>query len=372
MTDSLKKQLSIYQHVIDAAPDAIHIISPDMRIILRNRRSREWFPSLKTGGLCYRWLHDTDKPCPHCSVRRVFLDGHRHEHESVIEFHGKERMVVHSAASPIYDENGELIGALEILRDITERKQMEKALQETAVGLSRANRLKDLLLRMVRHDLGTHVGAILHATEMLLDEPEKLGPIKDDIEDIYQSASHILQLIRDVDVLSSVLNRQQLTFQDVDVAALIKELVSQLEPTFKQAGMKVENLIDHSLPIKGLSILKTVFENILVNAAKYAASGGKLILSAKEDPEYISIFITDFGPGIPDKYKKRIFKQFERLAKDIPGTGLGLAIASQTVALHGGYINVEDNPQGGAIFHVRLPKNPLCGPPPVAPGDMKM
>ncbi|OCC14812.1 Sensory box histidine kinase/response regulator [Dissulfuribacter thermophilus] len=271
-------------------------------------------------------------------------------------------MVVHSAASPIYDENGELIGALEILRDITERKQMEQALQETAVGLSRANRLKDLLLRMVRHDLGTPIGAILHATEMLLDEPEKLGPIKDDIEDIYQSASHILQLIRDVDVLSSVLNRQQLTFQDVDVAALIKELVSQLEPTFKQAGMKVENLIDQSLPIKGLSILKTVFENILVNAAKYASSGGKLILSAKEDPEYISVFITDFGPGIPDKYKKRIFKQFERLAKDIPGTGLGLAIASQTVALHGGYINVEDNPQGGAIFHVRLPKKPIVWP----------
>ncbi len=213
---------------------------------------------------------------------------------------------------------------------------------------------------MVRHDLGTPVGAVLNTTELLLEEPEKLGPFRDEVEDIHQCASHIWQLIRDVDVLSSVLGGPQLAFQDIDVADLLADVVCQLEPTFKQAGMKVENRIEHPLSIKGLPILKTVFENILVNAAKYAASGGKLILSAKVDPAYISVYVTDFGPGIPDKYKKRIFQQFERLASDIPGTGLGLAIASQTVALHRGYITVEDNPEGGAVFHIRLPREPVA------------
>ena len=356
---SLKKQLAIYQHVIDAAPDIIHIISPEMRIILRNRRSREWFPSVKTGGRCFRWLHDTDKPCRHCSVQRVFQDGQRHEHESIIKGRNQGReIIVHSTASPIYGDDGQLLGALEILRDITERKQMERALQETAARLSRANRLKGLLLRMVRHDLGTPVGAILNTTEYLLEEPEQLGKFLEDVEDIYQCSSHILQLIRDADVLSNVLTTSQLSFQDLDLTTLLTDLILQLEPVMKQAGIQFENLLPCSLPLKGLPILKTVFENILVNGIKYGAGDGRLVLSATETESHISVSITDFGPGIPDEHKKRIFQQFERLATDIPGTGLGLAIASQTVALHGGEIEVQDNPAGGAIFVVRLPKKP--------------
>ena len=359
MKKSIEKQLAIYQHVIDAAPDIIHIISPDMRIILRNRRSREWFPSVKTGGRCYLWLHDVKNPCPHCSVQRVFKDGQRHEHESIISIrnHGKE-IIVHSTASPIYDDEGHLIGALEILRDITERKHIEQALRETADRLGRANRIRELLLRMVRHDLGTPVGAILNTTEYLLEEPEKLGKFREDIEDIYQCSNHILQLIRDADVLSNILTASQVTFEDIDLSALLANVVSKLDPVLKQAGIKLENKVPEGLAIKGLPILKTVFENILVNGIKYGASGDRLILSATETDSSVSVEITDFGPGIPDKYKEKIFQQFERLATDIPGTGLGLAIAKQTVALHGGEIKVRDNPAGGAIFVVSLPKNP--------------
>ena len=359
MKKSLEKQLAIYQHVIDAAPDIIHIISPDMRIILRNKRSREWFPSVKTGGRCYRWLHDVESACPHCSVKKVFEDGQRHEHESIISARNQgEEIIVHSTASPIYDDEGHLIGALEILRDITERKKMERELRETADRLGRANRIRELLLRMVRHDLGTPVGAILNTAEYLLEEPEKLGDLREDIEDIYQCSSNILQLIRDADVLSNVLTASRVTFEDIDLSGLLADVVLKLDPVLKQAGVKLENRVPEGLTIKGLPILKTVFENILVNGIKYGASGGRLIISAEETGSSVSVEITDFGPGIPDQHKDRIFQQFERLATDVPGTGLGLAIARQTVALHGGEITLRDNPAGGAVFVVRLPKNP--------------
>ncbi len=357
MKASLEKQLAIYQHVLDAAPDIIHIISPDMRILLRNRRSREWFPSVKTGGRCYRWLHDTDKPCANCSVQKVFKDGKRHEHESVIPRKNQRRgVILHSTASPVYDEDGQLIGALEILHDITERKHMERALKKSAEHLRTANRLKVLLMRMLRHDLGSPVGAILNTAEFLLEEPEKLGEFLDDIQDIHQCSSHILQLIRDVDVLSEVLMTSTLVLGEVNLTKILRELVAQMEPVVKQAGITLSAEIAEGMVIKGLPILKTVFENILVNGSKYAADGGLLQLRTTSSEDGVTVEIIDFGPGIPDENKEIIFQKFERVATDVPGTGLGLAIAEQTVALHRGNISVKDNPEGGAIFVIWLPK----------------
>ena len=356
MTKSLEEQLAIYQHVLDAAPDIIHIVSPEMRIILRNQRSKEWFPSIRTGGRCYHWLHDSDKPCPHCSVQRVFSDGQRHEHESIIQTlnHGKE-IILHSTASPIYDEDGQLLGALEILRDITERKHMEQKLERTAKHLRTANRLKGLLMRMLRHDLGTPVGAILNTAEFLLEEPENLGDLLDDIEDIHQCSSHIVDLIRDVDLLSEVLTASTLVLGDIDLTQLLTNLAEQLEPVMRQAGVTLSTVIPPGMDVKGLPILKSVFENILVNGMKYASEGGLLKLIAFSEKGWIIVQIIDFGPGITDENKETIFNKFERVATDIPGTGLGLAIAEQTVVLHNGEIGVKDNPEGGAIFEIKLP-----------------
>ncbi len=359
MEESLKRKLAVYQPLIDAAPDIIHILSPDMRIILRNKRSRQWFPRLRIGEHCYRGLHGLEHRCPHCSVRRVFEDGSRHEHESSIgeQQHGK-KIILHSTASPIFSEDGKILAALEILRDITKRKQMEQELRETAERLERVNRIRELLLRMVRHDLGTPVGAILNTAEYLLEEPEQLGRFREDIEDIYQCSTHILQLIQDADLLSKVMTASRLVFQDMDISMLLTSIIQKLEPVLKQSGVSLETHIPPRLMVKGLPILKTAFENILVNGIKYGGTGGRLVLSVWANSRKLSVEIKDFGPGIPDEYKEKIFEQFERLATDTPGTGLGLVIARQSVGLHGGTIEVRDNPEGGAVFLVTLPRVP--------------
>ena len=69
------------------------------------------------------------------------------------------------------------------------------------------------------------------------------------------------------------------------------------------------------------------------------------------------VYLKDFGPGIPDSDKEKIFTRFQRLEKEsVQGTGLGLAIAWRLVKLHEGRIWVEDNPEGGSTFFVSLPK----------------
>jgi PAS domain S-box-containing protein len=115
--------------IIDAAPDMIHVISPDMKIINMNSSSKKLFPHIKEGDYCYEALHKRDKVCTHCGVTKVFSDGKKHEHESAINLPIGKKIIVHSTSSPIFDGTGNIIAAVEILRDITGRKEAERELR---------------------------------------------------------------------------------------------------------------------------------------------------------------------------------------------------------------------------------------------------
>jgi signal transduction histidine kinase len=94
------------------------------------------------------------------------------------------------------------------------------------------------------------------------------------------------------------------------------------------------------------------------NAVKYASSGKRIVLDCEKREGCWNIRVMDFGEGIEDRDKKPIFDRFHRLEKKgVKGSGLGLAIASRIMELHNGRIWVEDNPEGGAVFVVEIPKH---------------
>ncbi|MCZ7402321.1 MAG: sensor histidine kinase [Candidatus Methanoperedens sp.] len=101
-----------------------------------------------------------------------------------------------------------------------------------------------------------------------------------------------------------------------------------------------------------------VFANLISNAIKYAPHGKKIVVDGKEVNSSWIIRVMDFGAGIKDADKKLVFERFQREDKTgIKGSGLGLAIARKIVELHNGNIWVEDNPEGGAVFVVEIPKS---------------
>jgi PAS domain S-box-containing protein len=119
------------EDIVDAAPDVIHVISPEMRIISRNSASKKLFPHVLVGDFCYEVLHKRDFVCAHCGVTKVFKNGTNHEHDSTIMLTNGKEITVHSTSSPIFDEKSNIIAAVEILRDITDRKKAERELQES-------------------------------------------------------------------------------------------------------------------------------------------------------------------------------------------------------------------------------------------------
>ena len=136
------------------------------------------------------------------------------------------------------------------------------------------------------------------------------------------------------------------------------EKCSQFDPaafTIPEAG---------EYPITANPMLEDVFANLIANAIKYAAEGRRLEIDVVDEPTCWVVRVRDFGKGIPDRDKPMVFTRFTRLKKEgVEGSGLGLAIVKRLVDLHKGSIWIEDNPGGGAVFCVRLPKD---GPQSVA------
>lgn len=135
-----------------------------------------------------------------------------------------------------------------------------------------------------------------------------------------------------------------------------KNLYEIVEKTVKIFEVKREIEIhceDKNCIVQASPTLENVFYNLIDNAVKYSEK--KIEVSINDDLKNWRVCVKDYGNGIPDELKDVVFEKFKKMGKGA-GTGLGLAIVKQSVALHKGKVWIEDNPEGGSIFCVSLPK----------------
>lgn len=240
-------------------------------------------------------------------------------------------------------------------QDDLEKKVEARTLElmEYSRKLEESNNLKDLFRDIMHHDLSNPLGVIRGLAEDRLED----DPDDKDLRLIYNNCSRSIELIEDAIRFSKLETIKELEFEELDIMDIIQRTVKCLKPLSDEAGIEIENKITSPLPIQGNEILTEVFENILSNAIKYASPGKKVLIAGEEFDENIRIRFIDFGAGIKDEDKEVIFERFRRVYKEgVRGSGMGLAIAKRLVDLHRGRIWVEDNPDGGAVFVVELPK----------------
>lgn len=210
------------------------------------------------------------------------------------------------------------------------------------------------------HDLKSPLFSIQGFANLLRDElnegeTENLGKYADCI------ISGTDRMRTNIEVLLELsrIGRADEEFTSVSCPELVAETINDLDDQIRSANAIVQT--HGSIPeiFANPVRLRQVFENLIVNAIKYAKTDNQL----KLDIEFINfdhgvrINISDNGPGIPIKYRERIFELFQRLETDEQGTGVGLSIVRRVIEIHQGKVWIEESPSGGAMFCIELPMN---------------
>jgi two-component system sensor histidine kinase AtoS len=239
-------------------------------------------------------------------------------------------------------------------RDVTERKETEKALQ-------RAEQLKIVgdLTAGFAHELKNSLAGVEAAIEVLLSELV----ISDDHQSVLLKMS---QEIRRVELLiKDLLNfarpsRPQFSLVDIN-SILNNAMVFSLEnlslPPEKKGTIKIVKKCDADLPktVADPMQLQQVFVNLLINSVDSMPGGGSLTVETSYEParKLIQVSISDTGTGIRREYMDKIFEPF--FTTKARGTGLGLPITKRLIEQNNGDISVDNNPNGGTTFKVSLP-----------------
>jgi len=244
-----------------------------------------------------------------------------------------------------------------ILKDITEHKKVEESIKRYTRELEESNRMKELFTDIMHHDLLNPINVAHGYVELFLED--ETNPLRISyLETIKRNLEKGIELIDNATKFSKLESMQNIEFEDLDLKKVVTETIENLTPLAIKAKIIIENGLIGEMPARANKMIEDVFSNLISNAIKYAPNGKKIVVDGKDLNSFWMIRIIDFGPGIKDEDKKPVFERFHREEKKgVKGSGLGLAIARKIMELHNGRIWVEDNPEGGAIFVVEIPKS---------------
>ncbi len=234
-----------------------------------------------------------------------------------------------------------------ILRDISERKKLDT--------------LREDLLSMIYHDLQSPLGNVASSLDIIhtLVKPEEDPAFKSLLEIAIRSTQRLQRLtssLLDINRLEAgqpVGNRQP-----VIPFGLAQDAIDAVAPITQGKKQTLQNRVPEGLPpvlIDG-DMIRRVITNLLENASKYTRSGSEIWVDGKAAGEWITLWVQDNGPGIPESEQQYIFEKYARLQnRGAKGLGLGLAYCRLAVEGHGGKIWVESCPGSGSKFLFTLP-----------------
>ena len=290
---------------------------------------------------------------------------------------------------PVANERGWWTHWVSVQRDITERKQVEQALEQAVAATGqakeeaetaraeaeRANRAKSEFLSRMSHELRTPLNAILGFGQ-LLEMDASTDRQREKLSHILKGGQHLLGLVNEVLDISRIESGQmELALEAVNVEKVFNEAAELIRPLAARRGIHVGRCLGRAS--KGFLLadrqrLVQVVLNLLSNAVKYNRSGGTVGISCEPAARAgsLRLAVTDTGPGIAPADLAKLFTPFERLAAEhsnIEGSGIGLAISKRLVEAMGGTVGVESTPGHGSTFYLEMPAAAVEAPAAFAP-----
>lgn len=355
--------------IFNSAPDGMHVIDREFNVIRVNkaycrltRKSVEEIQGHKCYDVFAGKLCHSDK----CPLTRIINGAERIEMETgTIRPDGKVIPCI-VTATPFREPGGKLDGIIEVTRDVSNWKQIEQSLSETAERLRARNMELEDFAHVISHDLQEPLILIKAFSDRIRSKcaaslPEKAITYLERIE----SSSNRMQNLIDGLLQYSRVSSKANPFEKVDLADVIHSVLDDLAIKIESSRAIIH--VDKDLPTIEADPLqiRQLFQNLIGNSLKYIDPHRRPEISIQrimfpddyDNQTYIRLCIEDNGIGFKEEYQTVIFDIFQRLhtRREFPGTGIGLSICKKIVERHRGSLTADGSPGKGARFTVTFP-----------------
>jgi signal transduction histidine kinase len=328
--------------VLEAMKDGVFIVNPQYDVEYINPALLEELGPLKHRK-CYKYFHEREDPCPWCRNAEVFAGKTvRHEWTSY-----KTKKTYDLVSTLMQNPDGSL-SKLEIFRDITERKDLEK--------------LKDEFVGLVSHELRTPMTVITGGINTVLGEWQMLSEQEKRqlLEDAALEADALSRILENLlDLSRAQAGKLSLYSELVDMNKLVRDTVKKIKPGAPEHRIHMHLPKKLSPVIADRVRVELILYNLLHNAVKYSPDGTDVEIFAVQGEQYLTVCVRDHGAGLSESDQASLFQPFQRFSKEgsgsAKGTGLGLLVCRRLVEAHGGHIWVESELGQGSSFYFTLP-----------------
>jgi PAS domain S-box-containing protein len=273
--------------------------------------------------------------------------------------------------SNVYREGGHNVIQCNI-RDITERRRVEKELKKAKAQAEAANKAKSEFLANMSHEIRTPMNAIMGFADMILQPDQTEAGRIECVGVIRRNGMYLLELINGILDLSKI-EEGQMTLENIrcDLPALLADILASVCPRVAEKGLEFETAVRGPIPrfIQTDPLrLRQILVNLLGNAIKFTAAGKITMTISTQGPgagHVLCIGVIDTGIGMSPEQLARLFRPFSQadgsITRKFGGTGLGLTISRQLAHLLGGEIEVTSKLDDGSTFTVCVDGGSFAG-----------
>jgi PAS domain S-box-containing protein len=367
LRESLEIRERQYRELVENASDMIYELGPDGKFTFINAvmEIHSGFSKEELLGKPY-WelVHEDDRADTIQFYRAQLKDGKEVSYRE-FRMRGKDSDLWVGQNVRMFFEGKYAHKVSVVARDITLRRQAERALQEAKEKAENATRIKSDFLSMISHEIRTPMNAIIGLTNLLLEDTLTIKQ-QENLKLLKFSGENLLTIINDILDFSKIeANKIEIEKIDFDLKEIIQRTVNMMEHRVSGKDVKVQAFFDSTLPpyLQGDPVrIVQIITNLMGNAVKFTEEGEvRLVVETlKREGKWVTFrcSVTDTGIGIPPDKIDTIFDSFSQAGNNITreygGTGLGLAITRKLINLMGSEIAVESIPGEGSSFFFNL------------------
>jgi PAS domain S-box-containing protein len=349
-----------YRELLQALGVAVYTTDADGRITFFNEAAAEFWGRRPALGeeWCGSWrLYWSDgSPMAHadCPMAIALREGRPvRGYDAIAERPDGTRVSFVPYPTPLYDAAGTMVGAVNVLVDITERRRAEQA-------LIASNAVKDEFLGLVSHELRTPVTTIFGNARLLRDRGERIGePDRQSmIADVAEDSERLLGIIENLLLLTRLGAGPNIDLEPQVLAHVVRKSIDSFRRRHPGRAVTLRSEPRHIIVEADRTYLELVMENLLSNADKYSPASAEIEVVLRVDDGEASVSVLDRGIGIAPAEADKLFTPFYRTdaAKShANGIGIGLAVCKRVIDSQDGRIWARPRPGGGSELGFALP-----------------